>query len=140
MSENYQLIENEDYWILPLEDKPVCRFLVDSQLTIEFLEPESERTIIVIGGEFNLEIDSKEYVLSAEKPTTLGPVFALYRATVASALAFKSGRLEVRFAEGAKISATPHSDFESWHVTGARGLCVVCRPGGDLAIWKPEPL
>ncbi len=139
MSEDYKLIEHDDYWVLPLEGKPVCRFLVNSQLTIEFLEPESERTIVVIEGDFRLEIDGKEYALSAQAPTALGPVFVLYRATVESALAFKDGRLEVKFQEGAKISATPHPDFESWNVVGVRWLRVVCLPSGKLAVWKPDP-
>lgn len=139
MSEEYKFTEYEDYWTIPLRGKPVCRFLVDSQLTIEFLEPESEETMIVVGGEFRLEIDGKEYALNAEEPTTLGPVFALYRRTVESALAFKEGRLEVKFLQGGKLSVMPHPDFESWNIAGVRGLCVVCTPGGELAIWQPDP-
>lgn len=135
----YELIERENYWILPLDGMPVCRFLVDSELKLEFLEPEDEETVIVIGGEFQLEIDRKVCALNAEEPTTLCPVFALYRATVESALAFKDGKLEVKFRGGAKITAMPHPDFESWHVTGVRWLRIVCGPGGDLAIWKPDP-
>jgi hypothetical protein len=139
MSESYQLVEHENYWILPLEGKRVSRFLIDRELKLEFLEPEDEETTIIIGGEFQLEIDGRVHVLNAEQPTGLCPIFALYGATVQSALAFKDGKLEVKFWEGAKIKAMPHPDFESWQVTGVRWLRVVCGPGGDLAIWKPDP-
>lgn len=124
---------------MPLSGKSVDRFLVDYQLTIEFLEPESERTIITIEQEFSLEINGKEYKLTPEKPTTLCPIFDLFRRTVKSALAFKDGRLEVEFVEGGKLRVQPHPDYEAWGITGTRGLCVVCTPGGGLAVWKPHP-
>src|ERR1041385_1544760 len=139
MNDEYRLIEYDDYWILPLAGKPVGRYFVDSRLTLEFFEPESETTMIVLGGDFTLEIDGKKQIMTAENPTTLGPVFALYRSVVESALAHKDGKLEINFRGGAKIIADPHPRFESWEVVGTRHLRVISQPGGGLAIWKPDP-
>ena len=138
MSANYEVTEHESYWTVPLDGKAVCRFLVDNQLQIQFFEPQDEETTIVIEGQFTLDIDGEVRTLHAAEPAALGPVFALFRAVVETTLALKNGKLEVKFREGAKISAMPHRDFESWSIVGARGLRIVCMPGGELAIWDPD--
>jgi Family of unknown function (DUF6188) len=137
--QEYQLVQYDDYWKIPLVGKPVCRFKVDFQLTLEFFEPEDEETIVWISGEFKLETDSREYFLSAEERERIGPVFALLRRTVESALAHKNGMLEITFREGGRLSVAPHQKYEAWGVTGVRWLRVVCSPGGDLAVWLADP-
>jgi hypothetical protein len=72
--------------------------IVDFALTIQFLEPETERTEIRIGGKFHFQAMGKDWQLSAESnPTELGPVFAIISKTVESAQAFKDRRLEITF-------------------------------------------
>jgi hypothetical protein len=68
-------------------------------------------------------------------PTGLGPVLACARTSVAEAVAYADGRLEVAFADGSAIKARGSPDCESWNLTGPHGLLVVSIPGGDLAIW-----
>jgi hypothetical protein len=138
-NKQYTLVEYDDYWVIPLRGRPVSRFVVGYGLTIEFLDPENEQTIIMLAGEFHLEIDGKDFVLSHEEPTALGPALGLLGRAVESALAYKDGKLEVKFRGGAKLSVAPASNYESWNVTGTRWLRIVCMPGGDLAIWKPDP-
>jgi hypothetical protein len=135
----YQLIEHDDYWTIPLVRKPVCRFQIDFQLTLQFFEPEDEETIVWISGEFKLELDGQQYALSAEDREKIGPVFALFRKTVNSALAHKDGILEITFREGGRLTVPPHPNYEAWGVTGVRWLRVVCMAGGDLAIWSADP-
>lgn len=137
--QEYQLIEHDDYWTIPLVGKPVCRFQMDFQLTLEFFEPEDEKTIVWISGEFKLEMDGEKHALSAENREKIGPVFSLFRKTVNSALAHKDGVLEITFREGARLTVGPDPNYESWGVTGVRWLRVVCMPGGDLAVWSADP-
>ena len=137
----YNLIEHDEYWEIPLCYKPICGFRVDSELKLDFLEPDDEETIVIIKGEFQLSVREKEYTMDAEKPTTLGPVFSLYRKTVKSAKAYKDdGRLEVEFFEGEKLCAPPdrNRNYESWEVKGVRHLLIVCKPSGGLAVWLAE--
>jgi hypothetical protein len=141
MMAGYKLVQHEEYWEIPLLDKTVCRFRVDSELKLDFLEPQEEETVIIIKGEFQLQIGDTVHIMDAEKPTTLGPVFSLYRKPVKSAMAYhKDGRLELQFWNGdtLRIPPDPHQNFESWEIKGVRGLQVVCMPSGGLAVWSPE--
>jgi len=114
--------------------------MVDYGLTIQFLEPESEKTEIRIGGKFHFQVNGKDWELCAEtKPTELGPVFGIMAKTVKSALAFKDGRLEIDFAEGGKLTVMPDHAYEAWDVAGARWLRIVCLPGGGLETWQADP-
>ncbi len=137
---DYHLIERDDYWEIPLRGKPVCRFKIDSTLQLEFLEPVEEETTIVIEGQFTLDSGGNEITTNVAMPTTLCPVFLLYRKNVESALAYKNGKLEVRFLEGAKlvVPPDPNGNYESWEVFGAYGLRIVCKPSGGLSVWQAE--
>lgn len=136
----YNLVEHDEYWEIPLCNKPICRFRVDSELRLDCLEPEDEETCVKIKGEFLLTVGEKEYAMDAEKPTTLGPVFSLYRKAVKSAKAHKDGRLQIEFFDGEKLYVPPdrNGNYESWEVIGVRHLLIVCKPSGGLAVWLPE--
>jgi hypothetical protein len=137
--QEYQLVEHDDYWTIPLLAQRVSRFQVDTQLTLEFFDRPDEETTVWVSGKFNLELDRRERLLSAEQRDTVSPVFALLNRTVQSALAYKNGTLEITFTEGGKLSVTADSNYESWGVTGVRWLRIVCMPGGELAVWLAEP-
>jgi hypothetical protein len=57
---------------------------------------------------------------------------------VSLARADDSGGLRIEFAGGMRLVATPDSNFEAWTVAGPGGLKVVCRPGGELAVWSRD--
>jgi hypothetical protein len=48
-----------------------------------------------------------------------------------------AGRLDIVFA-GLTIAVPPDERYEAWQVRADNGLLMVCVPGGDVAIWKPE--
>jgi hypothetical protein len=81
----------------------------------------------------------QEYDLSPDEPKALGPVLGLLYRTFKSGLAYKDGTLVVKFAEGRKIVVLSDPNCEAWNVVGTRGLRVVCMPGGDWAVWQPDP-
>ena len=136
----YALIDRPDYWEIPLGGKPVCRFTIDSETKIEFFEPPDEETVIILKGQFTLNIGSNRYGLDAEKPTELCPLFSIYRSVVRTAKAFKNGLLEVDFLDGEQLSAPPDEKrtYESWEIIGARHLRMVCLPSGGIMVWSPD--
>ncbi len=136
---SYSLIEYDDFWRIPLAGRTVSRFLIDNVLCIEFIDPDREYVTITLEQEFHLEVNRKNYVLSPKIPTEFGPVFFLRHNLVKDALAFKDGTLKLEFIDGDKLSIVAHPKYEAWGIAGDRGLRIVCMPGGDLAIWKPDP-
>jgi hypothetical protein len=136
--QEYQLVERDDCWSIPIIGQHLSRFKVDMQLTLEFLEPAEEETSVWIGGEFKVALDVGEHFLSAEQREKISPVFGLLGRTVESALAYKTGLLEIVFREGGKLTIAPDQDYESWGVTGVRWLRIVCTPGGELAVWLAD--
>jgi hypothetical protein len=139
ISDSYNLISYEDYWRIPLVGRTVSRFLIDSRLSIEFLDPDCEYLMITVEQEFRLELNMREYHLSPENPCQLGPMFSILYHTVKSALAFKDGTLRVEFSNGDRLTVASHPKYEAWGIAGGRGLRIVCQPGGELAVWKPDP-
>src|SRR5689334_17448858 len=103
----YYLIERDENWEIPLQRKPVCRFLVDSALKLKFLEPIEEETTVVIGGQFYFENEGVKTSLNVVNLTEICGVFSLYRKIVESAVAYKTGILELQFAEGKKLLVPP---------------------------------
>lgn len=136
--QDYKLLECESFWVLPLQGKRLCRFIVDHRITLEFLEPDNEETLIVIEGVFELRRGDEIFTMSCEKLTSVSPLFTLHRETVNSALAYKDGNLVIDFGESGRLIVAPDKEFEAWEVAGARRLRIVSMPGGDLAVWQVE--
>ncbi|HEY1371181.1 MAG TPA: DUF6188 family protein [Candidatus Binatia bacterium] len=136
----YYLIERDDLWEIPLRGKPVGRFLIDSALKLEFLEPVEEETTVVIEGGFSFEHHGKKITLDVQDPTSLCGVFLLYRKIVESAVAYKSGILTLQFVEGERliVPPDPKGNYESWEIVGSNGLRMVCKPSGGLSVWQPS--
>jgi hypothetical protein len=134
----YFLVEHSDYWEIPLTGKSVSRFVIDRRVTLNFLDPEDEETSIEIEADFKVKVNSEEFTLSPENRTSLGPVFELFNYTVESAVAFKNGKLEIKFVENATLTVLPTPEFESWQVIGVRGLRVVCTGGGQIFTWQAD--
>jgi hypothetical protein len=66
----------------------------------------------------------------------LHPAFGLLSATVTDAMAYATGRLDVHFADGSRLTVDPSEDAEAWEVHSSRGLRIVATPGGGLAVWR----
>ena len=132
-----QLIEHDDYWVIPLQGKAVTRCFVDSAFGLECWERDS-LTTIRIEGLFVFEEQGVEQHLSPEYPSTLGPVLSVLGQTVTSAHAHKNGDLAVYFANGSRLSVAPDAEYEAWEMVTSEGLRVVCTAGGNLSIWHAE--
>ena len=94
------LVEYDDYWVIPLRGRVLSRVIIGYGLTLEFLDPEDQQTTIMIAGEFRLESDGHDFILSHEQPMALGPALGLIGQTVESARAYKDGTLELKYGGG----------------------------------------
>ena len=139
-NEEYDLIEHDDYWLIPLRGTRVAKIIIDLALRIEFIDASENETLIWIGGSIRIRSQGNEYMLHGDNPKELAPILELWGSAVDSAAAHKDGRLEVKFRDGSDFCAYPLPATESWGVTGQRWLRIVCMPGGDLAVWKSDPV
>lgn len=72
-------------------------------------------------------------------PVLLGPVLALARAEGREVIAWKSGALDISFADGGSITVGPGDQYEAWQVSGRDGFLIVSKPArSGLAVWSPR--
>lgn len=128
------IVEHQEYWTLPLNGSSVTRCSVDRAIVLDFLERESELTMR-IEEKILLREHDKVQILSPEEPTKICPLFSILRKSVISALAYKSGKLEVQFENDILLSVEPDSQYEAWQVIEVRGFMIISLPGGGLAVW-----
>jgi hypothetical protein len=132
------LIEYDDYWLIPIAGASVSKLVFDLALKLEFIDAKQEDTLVWIGGDIQLKMGGTEYTLQGDNAKELAPILGLWGALVDFIKAHKDGRLEIRFKAGNTLSAYPQPTTEAWGLTGQRWLRIVCMPGGDLAVWIPE--
>jgi Family of unknown function (DUF6188) len=69
----------------------------------------------------------------------LAPMLRLRRLGVTECVAFKDGRLDVKFEDESRIQVPMDPEFEAWEICGpggVDGLKITSMPGGGLAIWR----
>ena len=130
-----RFIEHRNHWTIPLQGKIVTRCFLDSAFGIELSDRDYDITIR-IEGTFRLKVLDKEYKLSPENPTALGPALSLFQKEVYSSSAYKDGKLEVAFLDENCLLVEPDTEYEAWEIVGSSGLKVVCMPGGQLSVWQ----
>jgi hypothetical protein len=127
------LIEEEDRWILPLAGASIVRCLVDWAIT---LQCDGEYEVRIEGPFIFRTPEGAVHELDPdEDPVGLGVVLSVARGRIVSAEAFKDGRLELLFTDGARIEVPVDASYEAWELAGPSGLRVVSLPGGELALW-----
>jgi hypothetical protein len=146
-------VEEATLWRLALEGLQVARLACGVSLQLELSENQpGSRTWVKVEIHGPL-VCGPELAPSAMDPgaadrAPLGRALNLFLSTVSEALAYKNGRLEMRFVGGRErfpvdgwvLRADPDSKYESWEVRGPGGRLIVCSPGGELFIWGSEPL
>ena len=152
-SAHHEPVEEATLWRLPLGGLLVARVACGVSLELELSENEpGSKTWVKIEIHGPL-VCGPELAPSAMDPgaadrAPLGPALNLFHSTVIEALAYKNGRLAMRFVGGRELfpvngwvlRADPDSRYESWEVRGPGGRLMVCGPGGELSIWGSEPL
>ncbi|RVX46912.1 hypothetical protein EDD27_9825 [Nonomuraea polychroma] len=137
MVDGTELVELEDRWLLPYRSMQVTQIRVSYQLTL------------VLDGEAQVDLEAEavlsEGPLRASDVVTsrlvperqeVAPALALFGTTLLSSVAFKSGMLRLVFDSGMHLNVKPDAGYEAWSVHGPESLCLVCMPGGDVAVWQ----
>jgi len=130
------LIEEEDRWMLPFQDQQVARCCIDYALSIDLL---SENGFLTIRIENHFLFQTKDHettLISPEaQPASLFPVFSILHTTIDEAIAYKNGKLVLKFSDGSSLEVEAAQHYEAWVINGENGLQVVSIPGGELSIW-----
>lgn len=134
-----ELVEHEDRWVVPLAGGAVAQCRVDYAFTL-IVDGACGSFELRIEQPFELRgVDGRPALLSWEgDPTVLAPALAVLHAEVDVALAFKDGRLELRFGDGGSLRVPASEEFEAWTLVGPLGLRLVSMPGGELAVWSSD--
>jgi hypothetical protein len=120
-------------WTLTIAPRELSWIRIDHQTRLQVEDVE-----IVIGGRFEFNRDATRFELDAAERNGLGPVLALYPATLVVASIDPDGTLRLVFDNGGSIGVPPDMDYEPWEILGPGTAHVVCTPGipGALAVWS----
>ncbi|WP_367652507.1 DUF6188 family protein [Intrasporangium sp.] len=56
---------------------------------------------------------------------------------ISSVLVSETGDLAINIGH-AQLSVAAGEDYEAWEMGGPHGEIILCKPGGDLAVWGPR--
>jgi hypothetical protein len=108
---------------------------MDYAFTVCFSEIE-----LLLSCPFKLLLDGIEHLIDPSDMAQVATALHVLRKEGAGLVAHHDGRVELRFRDGTLITAECHPSEEAWEIDGSDGLHVVCLPGGELAIWRPDSL
>lgn len=128
-----ELVEHDEFWTLPLAGRTITQCRVDAAFSLVSCEPECDDVVIRVAS-FRLSDSPITFTAEGEREA-LGPALTLYQDRVAEATAWKSGRLELVFASGRRMTADPDPDYEAWEISGPSRILLVCLAGGGVAVW-----
>jgi hypothetical protein len=143
MNSPIRVTERDTHWEVDANRRRVTRCCIDSRFTFDIYETEFIFAVS-FEGEFTYITadetgDMHEYRLEAGvAPNSLCPALSILHKQIELVTASKTGDLAVRFSDGSVLTAAPHPRYESWNISGAGGLLIVCAPGGELSVWLPQ--
>lgn len=138
-SNDRELVELDDRWLLPYRGLTVTRICVDYALTLSLgadAQISIESTAILSKGPATAPLAPP--ITLEPQHQDVGPALMLFGTRVLSRVAFKKGTLRLVLGSH-HLSVRPHPDFEAWQATGPGDLRIVCMPGGQLAVWQLTP-
>lgn len=92
---------------------------------------------IVIECPFVLTVDNVVHRLDPDARIDLGPLLALYPASLSAAYVSERAALHLEFDSGATVVVPQDAQYEAWQVHDDQGWLLVCLPGrsGEMAEW-----
>jgi len=127
-----------DFWELPFSGREITRCLVDHAFSLQLWSPTVTFDLRIECPFVVREANSPDSVMNPEEVSTLAPALSMFEKCVEHARAYKDGRLEVLFSDGATLHVEPDEQYEAWEVVGG-GQRIVSTPGGELAVWSENP-
>lgn len=134
-----ELVETADRWLVPMAGLTVTQCRLDYAFSLVVAGEPASSFEVRIEQPFVVAGHNDELVLDPEgEPAAMSPALSVLRQDVEQASAFKDGRLEMTFGDGAVLRVPVSADYEAWNIVGPAGLRIVSLPGGELAIWSPD--
>lgn len=117
---------------LQLEGEDLTSVRIDNQTHLTFGATE-----VTIGTPFRITSGGATYELDPETQSGLGPLLAIYPATLLSAAVDAQLTLRLEFVGGEVLEISEDRSYESWEIRGPGSRLIVCPPagGGGLAVW-----
>lgn len=132
------IIEEPEWWHLPIENAIVMQCLVDFAFTLLFRDATDEVFNIRIEQPFTIQTPAGlTWFHAEERITELGPALDLHQKVLSSGRAYKNGVLTLIFLDGTTLQAhpDPQGNYEAWSIVETQGTLMVSLPSGGLAIW-----
>ncbi|MEZ0069277.1 hypothetical protein ABIA32_005321 [Streptacidiphilus sp. MAP12-20] len=130
-------IEQDDRWILNLQGLTVTEIGVSYRLSLRIDADIS----VSLGSPCMLSDDvgaSRQETRLDPEWQDVVPALALFNDEVLSAVALKTGALQLVFGSGTQLTCDPIPSYEAWQVSGPGGHLMVCLPSGGLAVWPAD--
>lgn len=136
-------------WHLELAEADVTRVVLDYRLSFTVTDSSLNRFEVVLACPFIARLGSehREYRLDPETADPDLGRFAVSLKTqrLAECRGTSAGALLLGFDAGASIAVEPSDKYEAWEVlyapseSNAASFQIVCMPGGERAVWGPDP-
>src|SRR4051812_19105801 len=117
---------------LTIEETDLTYIRIDHQARLQFGQVE-----IVIECPFVLTVADTVHRLDPEARIELGPLLALYPASLSAAYVSEQAALHLDFDGGATVVVPQNAQYEAWQVHDDKGWLLACQPGssGEMAEW-----
>lgn len=119
---------------LRVPKQELSRIYVDHAVGLQFFVEQA--TTVRIETPFKILDGPRELQVIVAQSSTLVHVLNLLHEQLLDANAQSDGTLRLVFANGVVIVVPPDPNYEAWTLEGPAGYLVVCRPGGELAVWQ----
>ena len=135
--ERIDITESAEGWSVPVAGRQITRVCADyasvGLLVSNGIYVDIEVPFIYIGP------NGTESTLDPDgNAVDLAPILQVRRLGTTECMAFKDGRLGLKFDDGSELRVSKGLEFEAWGISGvgeAAGLRIISMPGGELAIW-----
>jgi hypothetical protein len=127
-----EVVRSVGHRALTIEETDLTCIRIDHHARLQFGNVE-----VVIECPFVLTIDGAVHQLDPVARVALGPLLALYPASLSAAYASERAALHLDFDSGATLVVPQDAEYEAWQVHDDQGWLLVCLPGtsGDMAEW-----
>jgi hypothetical protein len=118
---------------LGLDGMDLDYFVIDFRVGLQF-----GQIVVTIESPFRLSVNGETRTFDPSSREDLGPVLAIYPATVVTATIEPDATLRMVFEGGFTIEVPQDPQYEAWQLAGPGKQLIVCPPedDGTLAVWR----
>jgi hypothetical protein len=133
LSRRIDITESVEAWSIPVAGQQITRVCAD-YASVGLLASNGIYMNIAVPFTY-LGSSGTEVALDPDGDAVdLAPMLRLSRLGVTECVAFKDGRLDVKFEDGSRLQVPMDLEFEAWEISGpgrVGGLKIISMPGGE---------